>query len=226
MKTIFVYTFLSIPLIGAFAMFALGISVIYRASRVLNLSHGAMAMIPAYVFYSLMTAGVPMVAALPLGVLSGALLGVTVERIFVRRLRAQGPTAQTVGTVAVSGLLIAAAAKIWGTTPLLAPQVFPVGELRIAGAAVRYGDLGLFAVGLIVSGSLFAFFKYTEVGLAMRGAAQNRRAASLMGIDPDLAAGAAWALGGGLAGLAGVLLAAVTSLDPYNLSLQVLPAFV
>ncbi|HEY7873808.1 MAG TPA: branched-chain amino acid ABC transporter permease/ATP-binding protein [Actinomycetota bacterium] len=226
MKTIFVYTFLSIPLIGAFSMFALGISVIYRASRVLNLSHGAMAMIPAYVFYSLMTADVPMVAALPLAVLTGALLGVLVERIFVRRLRAQGPTAQTVGTVAVTGLLIAAAAKIWGTTPLLAPQVFPVGDVRIAGAAVRYGDLGLFAVGLIVSGSLFAFFKYTEVGLAMRGAAQNRRAASLMGIDPDLAAGAAWALGGGLAALAGVLLAAVTNLDPYNLSLQVLPAFV
>ena len=226
MKTIFVYTFLSIPLIGAFSMFALGISVIYRASRVLNLSHGAMAMIPAYVFYSLMTAEIPMFVSLSLSVLTGALLGILVERVFVRRLRAQGPTAQTVGTVAVTGLLIAAAAKIWGTTPLLAPQVFPVGDLRIAGAAVRYGDLGLFAVGLVVSGSLFAFFKYTEVGLAMRGAAQNRRAASLMGIDPDLAAGAAWALGGGLAALAGILLAAVTNLDPYNLSLQVLPAFV
>ena len=226
LKQILIYAFLSIPLMGAFAMFALGISVIYRASRVLNLSHGAMAMLPAYIYYSLSGRGLPMPVALFLAVASGALLGVTVERVFVRRLRPQGPTAQTVGTVAVTGLLIAAAAKIWGTTPLLAPPVFPEGQVTVAGAAVRYGDLGLFAVGIVVSGALFAFFKFTEVGLAMRGAAQNRRGASLMGIDPDLSAAAAWALGGGLAALAGVLLAAVTSLDPYNLSLQVLPAFV
>jgi sulfate-transporting ATPase len=226
MRSVLLYTFLSIPLIGAFSMFALGISVIYRASRVLNLSSGAMAMLPAYLFYTFTNAGLPIAFGLPLAVLSGAVLGILVERVFVRRLRPQGPTAQTVGTVAVTGLLIALAAKIWGTTPLVAPHVFPEGQITIGGAAVRYGDLGLFVVGLTISGGLFAFFRFTEMGLAMRGAAQNRRAAALMGVDPDLAAAAAWALGGALAALAGILLASVTSLDPYSLSLQVLPAFV
>jgi sulfate-transporting ATPase len=207
-------------------MFALGISVIYRASRVLNLSHGAMAMFPAYLFYTFTQAGLPMPLALVLGVASGAILGILVERVFVRRLRPQGPTAQTVGTVAVTGLLIALAAKIWGTTPLIAPQIFPEGQVDVAGAAVRYGAIGLFVVGIGISAALFAFFKFTEVGLAMRGAAQNRRAAALMGVDPDLAAAAAWGLGGALAALAGILLAALTNLDPYSLSLQVLPAFV
>src|SRR5437773_8359054 len=136
MSQILVYAFLSIPLIGAFSLFAVGISGIYRASRVLNLAHGAMAMVPAYVFYSLTRAGLPMPVGLVLSILTGAALGLVVERIFVRRLRAQGPTAQTVGTVAVTGLLIALAAKIWGTTPVLAPHVFPDGEIRIAGAAV------------------------------------------------------------------------------------------
>lgn len=226
MKDFVVYGLLSIPLIGAFSMFALGISVIYRSSRVLNLAHGAMAMLPAYISYSLVQAGVPTAVALLCAIFSGALLGIGVERIFVRRLRPQGPTAQTVGTVAVAGLLIALVAKIWGTTPILAPSVFPRGDLRVLGAALRIGDIGLFVVGVVVSAGLFAFFQFTEMGLAMRGAAQNRRAASLMGIDPDLTASAAWALGGGLAALAGVLLAAVTNLDPYNLTLQVLPAFV
>jgi ABC-type branched-subunit amino acid transport system ATPase component/branched-subunit amino acid ABC-type transport system permease component len=226
MPEIFTYALLAIPLIGAYAIFALGISVIYRASRVLNLAHGAMAMLPAYLTYSLVGAGVPIGIALILAVACGALLGVGVERVFVRRLRPQGPTAQTVGTVAVTGLLIALVAKVWGTTPLLAPQIFPKGVITIGQSGIRTGEIGLFLTGLVVSIGLFLFFKRTQFGLAMRGAAQNRRAASLMGIDPDLAAAAAWALGGGLAALAGVMLAAVTNLDPYTLSLQVLPAFV
>ncbi len=226
MPAIFEYALLTIPFIGAYAMFALGISVIYRASRVLNLAHGAMAMLPAYIAYSLSQAGVPMFFVLLLAVASGAILGVVVERLFVHRLRAQGPTAQTVGTVAVTGLLIAFAAKIWGSQPLLAPQVFPAGTIDIGDSGVRTGELGLFLTAVVVSIGLFAFFRYTDFGLAMRGAAQNRRAASLMGIDPDRAAMAAWALGGGLAALSGVMLAAVTNLDPYLLSLQVVPAFV
>jgi len=229
MPAIFIYVLLSVPFIGAYAMFALGISAIYRASRVLNLAHGAMAMIPAYLAYSLVKAGVPVLVALVLAVLAGAVLGVGVERLFVRRLRAQGPTAQTVGTVAVTGLLIALAVKIWGSTPLLAPKVFPsclTCHFKVGSSGITYGQLGLFGVAVVVSLGAFAFFKYTDYGLAMRGAAQNRRAASLMGIDPDIAAAAAWALGGGMAALAGVLLAAVTNLDPFTLSLQVLPAFV
>lgn len=226
MPEILTYALLSIPLIGAYALFALGISVIYRASRVLNLAHGAMAMLPAYLAYSMVNVGVPIGIALILAVASGAALGVVVERVFVRRLRPQGPTAQTVGTVAVTGLLIAVVAKAWGTTPLLAPQVFPRGVVTIGESGIRSGEIGLFLTGVVVSIALFQFFKRTQFGLAMRGAAQNRRAASLMGIDPDRAAAVAWALGGGLAALAGVMLAAVTNLDPYTLSLQVLPAFV
>ena len=221
------FAFVSIPLIGAFAMFAIGITAIYRASRVLNLAHGAMAMVPAYVNHALVNGlGVPLGVALPVSVVAAAGLGVAVERLFVRRLRPQGPTAQTVGTVAVTGLLVAVTAKIAGTASVLPPRVFPEGDLSIGGAAVSYGALGLLAVGLVASAGMYAFFRFTEYGMAMRGAAQNRSAAALMGINPDRAAAVAWAIGGGLAGLAGILLAAVTSLDPYTLSLQVLPAFV
>ena len=226
MPAILVNALLSLPFIGAYAMFALGISVIYRASRVLNLAHGAMAMVPAYIAYSLSKAGAPVGVCLLAAVLFGAGLGIAVEWAFVRRLRPQGSTAQTVGTVAVTGLLIALTAKIWGTTPRLAPGVFPDGVIHIGASGLRFGDIGLFLTGVVAAAGLFTFFNTTEVGLAMRGAAQNRRAAALMGIDPDLAASAAWALGGGLAALAGVMLAAVTNLDPYSLSLQVLPAFV
>jgi sulfate-transporting ATPase len=226
MSTLLVYSFLSIPLIGAFVLFSLGIVVIFRASRVLNLAHGAMAMFPAYAYYSLTSHGTPVVIAVALAVLVGAALGVVVEWAFVRRLRAQGSTAQTVGTVAVTGLLIAVVGKIYGTAPIQAPHVFPESTLTIGGAAIRFGQIALLVIGMSVAAAMFAFFRYTEFGLAMRAAAQNRTAAVLMGVDPNQAASAAWAMGGGLAALAGVLLASVTNLNPYTLSLQVLPAFV
>ena len=226
MSRFLLFTFLSIPLIGAYIMFALGIVVIYRSSRVLNLAHGAMAMTPAYAYYTFTQIGIPALLALVLAVVFGALLGVGVEAAFVRRLRPQGSTAQTVGTVAVTGLLIALISKVYGTSALQVPAIFPEGQVRLVSANVRYADLGILAVGLLVAAGTLAFFKFTQFGLALRGAAQNRTAATLVGVNPQLAASSAWALGGGLAGLAGVLLAAATNLNPYTLSLEVLPAFV
>ena len=188
MPAIFTYALLAVPLIGAYALFALGVSVIYRASRVLNLAHGAMAMVPAYLTYSLVQGHVPLPFALLLGVASGAVLGLAVERFFVRRLRPQGPTAQTVGTVAVTGLLIALVSKIWGTNSLVAPHVFPEGHITVGSGGIKYGDIGLFLTAVVVSFGLFTFFKRTQLGLALRAAAQNRRAAALMGVDPDIVA--------------------------------------
>jgi branched-chain amino acid transport system permease protein len=217
---------LSVPLAGAYAIFGLGIVVIFQASRVLNLAHGGMAMISAYLYYSLTRAGIPSFIALILGLIAGGLLGWLVERLFVRPLRRVSETAQTVGTVAALGLFIALASRIWGTSGLKAPGVLPEGGLTLGGSSISFGELGLFAIMLIVSGALFAFLKFTEFGLAMRGAADNRRAASLMGIDPDLTTSIVWVLGGVSAALAGILLGAATSLHPTVLSLQAVPAFV
>jgi ABC-type branched-subunit amino acid transport system ATPase component/ABC-type branched-subunit amino acid transport system permease subunit len=217
---------LSLPLVGAYAIFAIGIVLIYRASRMLNLAHGAMAMMPAYFLYAITQAGVPVVIGFPLGIAAGAALGLGVERFFVRRLRDDGPTSQTVGTVAVLGILVALAARIWGTAALDGVRIFPEGELSISLSAIRYGALGLFAVMLAVSFVLFVLIQRTDLGLIMRGTAESRLAASLMGVNPDRITSFTWALGGALAALAGILLAAITELHPYRLPLQVLPAFI
>lgn len=226
MTRIAVFGLLSLPLIGAYAIFALGIVVIYRASKVLNLAHGAMAMVPAYVVSTLTESGLPIVAALPAGLLVGALLGYLIERLFVRPLGRVSPTAQTVGTVAALGLLVALAGKVWGTGGRTGARVFPEGEIAIGQSGVKYGELALFAVMLVVAAGLYLLLQRTDIGLAMRGAADNPRAASLMGVDPQLATSAAWMLGGVTAALAGILLAAVTTLQPEVLALQAVPALV
>lgn len=217
---------LALPLVAAYALFALGITVIFQASRVLNLAHGGMAIVPAYATYSLAKQGLPIVAAALLGVLSGAVLGLVIERIFVRVLRKQSVTTQTVGTVAAFGLILAFTSKIYGTTPLHMPAVFPAGFVSVGNSSIKYGALGLFAVMLVLAGAFFAVFRFTAIGLAMRGAAENPRAALLMGINPVRTTQIAWAMGGGLAGVAGILLGSITDLEPFTLSLQALPAFV
>jgi branched-subunit amino acid ABC-type transport system permease component len=206
-------------------MFALGIVFIFRASKVLNLAHGAMAMFPAFICYALASS----VGTIPAAILAtgfGGLLGLTVERLVVRRLRTAGPTSQTVGTVAVFGLLVALAARIWGTSTRRAPSLFPDHAYHLGSGVIRTSSIGLFAVSIVLAAGFIALFRYTDLGLAMRAAADNRRAASLMGIDPERTTAAAWLFAGALAGLGGVLLAAALVLHPYILALQVIPAFV
>src|SRR3954454_25104750 len=123
---------LAVPLMAAYALFALGIVLIYRASRVLNLAHGVMAMLPSYVVVELRRHGLPMVPALVAGVASGALLGALVELVFIRRLRRVAETAQTVGTVAVFGLVVAFTSKLFGSAPLRPPTIFPEKTIEFA----------------------------------------------------------------------------------------------
>lgn len=217
---------LSTPLIAAYALFALGIVLIYRASRVLNLAHGVMAMFPAYIAFESRDAGLPLIPALLLGVTVGAAMGAGVEYVFVRRLRRISPTAQTVGTVAVFGLTVAVVAKVFGGGSVSPAAIFGEGEFLFGSSGMSYDQIGLIVVAVVLTVSLFALFKFTALGLAMRGSASNRTAASLMGVDPDRTTQVAWMLGGGLAAVAGMLLAPVVALDPFGFPLQTLPAFV
>lgn len=222
---LFVNIVLTTPLVGAYMMFALGIVFIYRGSRVLNLAHGSMAMIPAYLAFQF-TPSVGVIAATGIALAAGGALGLGIERLIVRRLRGASATAQTVGTVGALGLLIAIAVRKWGTTPTRGPSVFPEHTFHVGNSLLTLGDIGLFVTALGMAALFMALFKFTDLGLAMRCAADNRRAAWLMGINPDRTTSVAWLFAGLLAALGGVLLGASTNLHPYTLSLQVLPAFV
>lgn len=217
---------LSAPLVAAYALFALGIVLIYRASRVLNLAHGVMAMLPAYVVAQLREAGLPVLPAMLVGVGSGALMGALVEGIFVRRLRKVSATAQTVGTVAVYGLVVAMTARLFGTSPRRPPGILPEGQVNLGSAGFSFDQMGLMVVAVALTAAVFALFRFTALGLAMRGSASNRAAAALMGVDPDRTTRIAWMAGGGLAAVAGIMLSVVSSLDPFTFPLQALPGFV
>jgi branched-chain amino acid transport system permease protein len=226
METFLLYLVASLPLVGAYMLLGMGVTVIYQASRVLNLAHGALAMAGAYAMYQLARWSVPLPVAIVGGLAAGGILALVIERVLVRRLRPAGPTTQTVGTVAALTLGIAVATRIWGSLPVQTPPIFPQSTIHIGSGFVGIPMLVIFPFGVVGAVLLFALFKYTDIGLAMRGAAQNRRGAALRGVDPDRTAALAWLIGGVFAALIGILLASATTLDPFNIALGVLPAFV
>lgn len=226
MSQLIIGLILSLPLIGAYAILALGIVLIYRASKVLNLAHGVMATAPAYVLYSLDGIGLPLVVSLPLAIASGGVFGYLVDRVFVRPFRKQGETAQTVGTVVVLGFGIAVIARLYGSTAVPAVDVLPQGRIDIGLSSVRFSEIGLFITMLVVFAALTALFRFTDLGLLLRGSAENPTAAALHGVNPQRMTALTWIIGGMLAAVAGIQLSAITVLEPYITPLQVLPAFV
>lgn len=217
---------LSLPLVGVYAIFAVGIVMIYRASKVLNLAHGFMATLPAFLLLTLVTTvGLPRLVGFVVAIVAGGLLGWLVERQFVRPFRAQGSTAQTVGTVVVLGLGIALMAQVWGTSSQTGVAIFPEGSVRIGLASVQYGSIGLFATMLTIFAGLTALFRFTDLGLLLRASAENPEAASLMGVNPQRMTALTWIIGGSLAALAGILFTAVAVVNAYTTPLQALGGF-
>ncbi len=225
-QRILINAILSLPLIGAYAINAVGIVVVYRASKVLNLAHGAITMLAAYAAFQFVQWGLPGPLGLLGGIVFSVVLALLVERLFVRRLRAGGPTAQTIGTVAAFGVFVAIASRLWGTTPRTSVPIFPHATFQVFGTVITSDQIGLFVSMLAITFALYTLLQRTYLGLVLRGTAENRLAASMMGADPDRMTQLAWAIGGVMAGLAGEMLAAVGSLHPYNLALAALPAYV
>src|SRR5205823_4781729 len=157
-STALIDALLALPLMAVYLLYAAGIVVIYRASRVLNLAHGAMAALPAYLFYSMVRGVVPAFFAVIFAVVAGAVFGVAVNGLVVQRLRAQGPTAQTVGTVAVFGLTVAVLARVYGTAPLIPPRILPGGAMPVGHTGLPYAQIIVFVIGVALVAALFALF--------------------------------------------------------------------
>lgn len=238
-----VLTVLGLAYGASFALLGVGVVAIYRSSRVFNLAHGAMAMLPAFVGYQLASgapieiAGVwnlsspvrvrPGWLAIILALAFGTLLGYLVDRLLLRPIRERPVLTQVIMTVGVLVLLVGIAVAVWGTFGASPPSFFPLRRVSLAGlSGLSIDNIATVVVTAAVTVALFFFFKFSTLGIAMRAAAENRESAVLMGIDPERLSAITWAGGGFLAALAGVLLTPETQVHPYTTTLLSIPAFV
>ncbi|MFI9153481.1 ATP-binding cassette domain-containing protein [Streptomyces sp. NPDC053367] len=200
---------------GAAALTGIGLVVTYRATGVLNLAHGAIAMVCAYALRScVVDRGWPLwpSAAMVLLVLAPG-TGAVLERFVFRPLsvRGSGPAQTLVASLGVFVLLVGGAALLWGPGARDdAPELLP---------ADPWGQL---AVVVVLAAGVAAVIRWTRFGRELRAVVDDRGLAVLAGLDADRVAAAGWAFGSFTAGLTGVLLAPYVRLDPYGLPLLVM----
>jgi branched-subunit amino acid ABC-type transport system permease component len=215
---------LGIPIGVLWALLATSVVMIYRASRVLNFAVGGMAMLSAYVLFQLSEWGLPLPLAVIGALAFGTLFGVVTERFLLRPLRDKPLLVSVIMTVGVLSLATELASVRWGQDPQKAPLIVPQGSVKFSDIAIGVDRLAILAVTLAVMAAVIYLFRKTTLGISMRAVSDDRRAALLMGVPADRVSTMTWAIGGALAGIAGLLLSPIVQLTPLGLVFQSIPA--
>jgi branched-chain amino acid transport system permease protein len=201
----------------------LGVVLTYRGSGVINVATGAVAMAAGYAFYSLRTVVDTPVALV--GTLAFTIaLGVAIELLAFRPLRASSPLARLVASLGVLLILQAGATLIYGTGGKPAPSVLPRDAVEIAGVTVPADRFWLTGIVIVIAIALAAAYRFTRFGLATRAASESEESAILAGLGAKELSIANTVLGAVVAGGVGVLAASLAQLDATTLPLQVVPA--
>jgi branched-chain amino acid transport system permease protein len=204
-----------------FASLALALVIIYRSTHVVNFAQGEMAMFTTYIAWDLMDRGLSYWPAFVLTLLIAFGGGVAVERVLIRPVEQTSPLAIVIVTI---GLLIALnglAGWIWTAEVKAFDSPFPNRSYDIGGVAVSTQDLGTLGVCLLVVALLWAFFRFTTLGLALRATAINPAASRLMGVRVGWMLALGWGFAAMLGAVSGMMAAPTVFLDP-NMMLTIL----
>jgi sulfate-transporting ATPase len=210
---------------GLYALVALGLVLVHQGTGIVNLAHGSVAVIGGLLWVSMCDAGVPQVLAAGLAVAACAALGVAIQVLVMRPMRAHPALLRLMATLGISSALVIAADHVWGGQARLVDSMLPndgvtlFGDVRIGmDRLILAGIAGAVAVGIAV------WTSSTRTGLAVRASGHDPDAVTLTGWSALRIGTTTWAAGCALAGLAGVLLAPITGLEITTSSLILVPA--
>ena len=216
-----------------YAIIALGYTMVYGIAKMLNFAHGDVIMVGAYIcFFACTKFNLPPIVGVILAMIVCTVLGMTIEKLAYKPLRAATSLAVLITAIGVSYFLQNAALLLWGSSPVVFPNFFKSasGETGIAlfGGELRVSYVALVttAVCVVIMVALSLFIGTTKMGKAMRACSEDKDAARLMGINVDATISMTFAIGSGLAAVAGVLLcSAYPTLVPTTGSMPGIKAF-
>ncbi|MDF2619153.1 MAG: inner-rane translocator [Xanthobacteraceae bacterium] len=202
---------------------ACGLAVIFGMMGVINLAHGEFIMCGAYVTVSAVHAGLPLPLAILIGSLVAAMVGAVVELVVIRHLYDR-PLDTIVATWGLSLIFTQGTLIVLGST--MAGIGTPFGSFQVGGYSYSTYRLMLFAAAIVVLVGLYALFNWTRLGVMARATIQVPHMAAALGIDTRRVYSLTFALGAGLAGLAGGLYAPTMTLVPTMGTTFIMEAFV
>ncbi len=222
-----------------YAIIALGYTMVYGIAKMLNFTHGDVIMVGAYIcFFALTRFELPAIVAIPMAMVVCTVLGMLIERLAYKPLRAAPSLAVLITAIGVSYFLQNAALLLWSSSPKVFPQnVFVIkdaeGNVTSSGISLFNGDMQISYVTIVtilacilIMLALTWFTGKTKMGKAMRACSEDKGAAQLMGINVNATISLTFAIGSGLAAVAGVLLcSAYPSLVPTTGSMPGIKAF-
>jgi ABC-type branched-subunit amino acid transport system ATPase component/ABC-type branched-subunit amino acid transport system permease subunit len=223
-------TFLEFLLLGvgvgaAYGIEALGIVLIHRASRVVNFAQTGFLAIGAYTFYALTRVGLPLVLCTLLGLAAAAAAGGITYLLVLRPLRGATELMRLVAVLGVFLVIDNAIQVITGQETYSAPSVLPTRTWHLGSSlSVQANRIYLVVIAVALAAVLEVTSRRTTFGLHTRAVAENETTFRGLGHSSDRVSLVNWMLGGGLAGLAGILLASITGLSTVQLETLLLPA--
>jgi len=209
---------------GIYASLALAVVMIYKATHVVNFAQGEMAMFSTYLAWQLIQWGMPYWGAFFLTLAISFVGGVAIERIVIRPFESHEAELSVV-TVFIGLFLIlnSLAGWTWEYTLKSFPSPFPA-EAYLGGYLSGH-QAGLFAVVLVTLAIVYAFFRFTPLGLAMRAAAENPDSSRLVGIRVGWMLALGWGLAAALGAVAGIMVAPLVFLEPNMMGFVLIYAF-
>jgi branched-chain amino acid transport system permease protein len=196
-----------------YASVALALVMIFKATHQVNFAQGELAMFSTYIAFTLIGLGVPYWIAFVLTLIFSFVVGVAIERVIMRRIQHASPLTAVVVFI---GLLVAVnglAGPLFTHTIKEFPSPFP-SQAWYGSTYLSPHEIGMMAVTLIVLGIVFAFFRFTRLGLAMRAAAENPASSRLVGIRVGWMLALGWGLASALGAVAGMMAAPIVFLEP------------
>jgi branched-chain amino acid transport system permease protein len=198
--------------ISLLALSAIGLIVIFGMMGIINMAHGEMMMIGAYITSYSYYAGVPTALAVVFGAIGAGVAGIILERLIIRRFYGQ-LLSSLVATWGLSLVLSQGALLILGPQVKSVPT--PFGSFAIADLSYSYYRLFMFAAAILAIAGLWALFRFTRFGVRVRATMEQPQMARALGVDTSFIYAMTFGLGTMLAGLAGGLLALTASIGPF-----------
>jgi branched-chain amino acid transport system permease protein len=213
---------------GTYALLALGLAIVFTIMHLVNFAHGELITIPGYVMYALFLTGAPWQLYAPVGVLSGVVAALAMDRLAFRPVRGASPATLVLTSLGLSIIIQGSLQTFVSPRERGIPQpAWIVSGFEVLGLRVQTSQALTIAVTFVALFGLRLLLRRTRIGIAMRAAAGDFDATRLMGIRANRVIGMAFAVSGALAGLAAVLiLARRGSVHPAMGLMPVLKAFV